>query len=277
MKEQPRRYHYQTQSHREQRVRISGFTLIELLVVIAIIAILAGMLLPSLGKAKGKAQQTACLNNLKQIGLFLQFYTDDYNDTFPGHRLMMPNQLPAKDDWWGNYLGPYSRGNSNLFHCPVLQGVRSQYFPKFQWSWNPKDNPGDRVGYGCNTFFLFSEPPYARGVASGPAGYINPGRFKRSAVKQPTQTLCIGDSEGYYSMSLWWPNAVMDGSNQAFEGIATRHGSTKERGKNSLSTRGVVVFVDGHSEARRDRDINPPAANSLVNVKYWDPELKFDQ
>ncbi len=277
MKEQQQPYHSKTRTLVGGCYSQLAFTLIELLVVIAIIAILAAMLLPALSKAKGKAQQTACLNNLRQIGLFVQFYTDDYNDVFPGHRLMMATTLPANDDWWGNYLGPYSRGNSNLFHCPVLQGVRNQYLPGFKWSWNPAVYAGDRVGYGANCFFLFSDPPYARGVASGPGGYINPGRFKRSSVKRPTQTLTIGDSEGYYSMSLWWPNAVMDGSNPAFEGIATRHGATRERGKNAQNTRGVVVFVDGHSEARKDRDINPPSNGSLTNVKYWDPELKFDR
>ncbi len=254
-----------------------GFTLIELLVVIAIIAILAAMLLPALAKAKEKARTISCLNNLKQIGLFMQLYTDENNDVFPGHRLMMPTLLPVNDDWWGNYLGKYSQGNSNLFHCPVLQGTRSQYLPGFKWGWGPAVYPGDRIGYGCNTFFLFSEPPYARGVATGPGNYINPGRFKRSRVKQPVQTLTHADSEGYYSMSLWWPNACMDGSNTAFEGVATRHGNTRVRGKNAQDTRGVVVFVDGHSEARKDKDINPPANNSLVNVKYWDPELKVNQ
>jgi prepilin-type N-terminal cleavage/methylation domain-containing protein len=255
----------------------NGFTLIELLVVIAIIAILASMLLPALSRAKQKAQTTACLNNLKQIGLFMQLYTDDNNDIFCGHRLMMPAQLSANDDWWGNYIAPYGRGNSNFFHCPVLSGVRNQYTKGFKWSWDAFANPGDRVGYGCNTFFLFSQPPYTRGYASGPGGYINPGPFKRSNVKKPSQTMSHGDAEGYWSMSLWWPNATMDGSNQAFEGVATRHGSTSERGKNAQTTRGVVVFVDSHSEARKDKDINPPANGSLVNVKYWDPELKYDQ
>jgi prepilin-type N-terminal cleavage/methylation domain-containing protein len=61
-----------------------GFTLIELLVVVAVIGILAGLLLPALAKSKQQAQKIQCISNLKQIGLAIQLYADENEDTLPG-------------------------------------------------------------------------------------------------------------------------------------------------------------------------------------------------
>lgn len=82
-------------SHSE-RQRDRGFTLIELLVVIAVIAILAGLLLPTLAKAKSRAQRAACLSNLRQIGVSIHLYAQDHLGRIPYGPLAPPFSHPAE-------------------------------------------------------------------------------------------------------------------------------------------------------------------------------------
>src|SRR6266567_2597939 len=73
-------------SREDQKMRRNAFTLIELLVVIAIIAILAAILFPVFAQVRAKARQTACLSNMKQLGMSFQMYSQDYDELMPVNR-----------------------------------------------------------------------------------------------------------------------------------------------------------------------------------------------
>jgi prepilin-type N-terminal cleavage/methylation domain-containing protein len=141
-------------SHRRAASR-GGFTLIELLVVIAIIAILAGLLLPTLGRAKEKGRSIACVNNLKQLGVALNLYADENDGKLPTAEQVpsMPldpaNPLPRICDLLAPHLGYATNALPKVmtvFRCPKDNvGRFEQNGSSYEWnSWyngRPAHNP----------------------------------------------------------------------------------------------------------------------------------------
>ncbi|MFN4226716.1 MAG: prepilin-type N-terminal cleavage/methylation domain-containing protein [Candidatus Ratteibacteria bacterium] len=115
--------------------KISGFTLIELLVVIGIVAILAGILLPALNKAREKARQATCTNNLKQIYIALEIYANDNEDFYPfcqGTCFWQTGNInPPYPGYpgWTEQLYPYVK-NKKIYRCPTYP-VKNDEFSYF--------------------------------------------------------------------------------------------------------------------------------------------------
>lgn len=220
--------------------RLKGFTLLEILIVIAIISILAAILFPVFGRARENARRSSCQSNLKQIGLAVLQYSQDYDETMP-----------------------ITGSNSGGDVVGLLQPYTKQSFGQGIWKCPSHalmtDGNGWTSSYGYNfEFLLVPGPDYPH---TYPNGFDNAG-VSLSFLARPAETLCFVDHNVISVAGV--PNSQLY-SYVARPGEAT---TDDQLGRPDLRhlERANVLFCDGHVKSV-GAALNDPAQETA----RWDP------
>jgi prepilin-type N-terminal cleavage/methylation domain-containing protein/prepilin-type processing-associated H-X9-DG protein len=268
-----------------------AFTLIELLVVIAIIAILAGMLLPALGKAKQKGQQAACFNNVKQLTLGFMMYVDDNENTFPaGGSQNATGAQPEDWLWWqaetnnfNNATGPerditksaIARYIGGLSPTTRTNGSSILRGPGDIW-WSKRINPQAttrkpyRFTYSLNAW---TGPNSDQGMAT----FINTARttirkFRQNQINNPATKYMVCEERGdrtdglavFNAPSLAaFPDDCITDSRWVCRNTPGPNYNGTDPFTARHATRANIGFADGHSEA--------VPSQSCTNVAFGNP------
>jgi prepilin-type N-terminal cleavage/methylation domain-containing protein/prepilin-type processing-associated H-X9-DG protein len=161
----------------------AAFTLIELLVVIAIISILASILFPVFARARENARKAACMSNLKQIGVGVMMYAQDYDETY------ISGQTSSPILYWYDLLQPYTKSRQ-IFVCPTAGEIKNYAGGHFSGGY-ALNIGGTNAQNGFGIEFDYMTP--------------NSTYVKLSTVQEPATTIMITDpgSNGYASTDFY--------------------------------------------------------------------------